>query len=52
MMIGTSEVTVWRWEKGEAHPEAGTLRLIELMKKDRKKAMGLLSEYVLDRLKE
>lgn len=50
MLVGTSSVTVWRWEKGEASPEAGSLRLLELLEKDRKTTIGMLSKYVQERL--
>lgn len=50
MMVGTSEVTIWRWENGEAYPEAGSLRLLELMESDRKATIGMLSKHVHDRI--
>jgi len=51
MMIGTSEVTVWRWENGDARPEGASLRLLELMSENRKETINLLSKYVQGQLK-
>lgn len=50
MMLGTSEVTVWRWENGSSKPEGGTLRLLELMSSDRKETMKLLSKKIQESL--
>jgi DNA-binding transcriptional regulator YiaG len=51
MMIGTSEVTIWRWENGDAHPEGASLRLLELMQGHRKETIQLLSKHVQGQLK-
>ena len=51
MMIGTSEVTVWRWENGDSKPEGASLRLLELMSRNRKETIHLLSKYVQEHLK-
>lgn len=48
MMLGTSEVTVWRWENGSSKPEGGTLRLLELMESNRKETIRLLSKRIQD----
>lgn len=51
MMIGTSEVTIWRWENGDAKPEGASLRLLELMQEHRKETINLLSKHVQGQLK-
>ena len=50
MMLGTSEVTVWRWENGSSKPEGGTLRLLELMSSNRKETVRLLSKRIQESL--
>lgn len=51
MMIGTSEITVWRWENGDSKPEGASLRLLELIAKNRKETISLLSKYIQEHLK-
>ena len=43
-LIGTSEITIWRWESGGAKPEGAALRLLELLDKCRDETLGRLME--------
>lgn len=43
-LIGTSEITIWRWETSAAKPEGAALRLLELMTQYREETLGHLME--------
>jgi DNA-binding transcriptional regulator YiaG len=51
LLLGVSSVTLWRWEQGGARPEGASLRLLEILSKDRKQTITLLSKYAQERLK-
>lgn len=50
LLLGTSPVTVWRWEKGKAAPEGAALTLLELFRDHRRETMRLLWKCAEKRL--
>lgn len=41
-LVGTSSITIWRWENGASKPEGAALRLLELLSRNRKQVLGHL----------
>lgn len=43
-LLGTTDLTIWRWELGKSNPEGPATRLLELVLNHRKETLSKLTQ--------